>query len=707
MLTKYRNLVFCLIVLFVTLNVFYFTDVIGSQGVDIIRTVKVKATAVKEGTTALGSDVFESVKSWTLWDPLEWADDGEGEDEDSVVGGGDDEDEYAGADKPPAGHVELDSSNDPEVHVDGDGDGDAGVLSQWEEDRNKLAEDKMTGAVEFPTNNVNPDDVAVNLDDAVSLLADAAVLEEEAGALNEDGGALINDTSTADGVGEDNKEDEAEIKDDDTENKEEIKDDISEDAKSEEAESEAAKPNSGHRNKKPKHKKPNKEASNEEETTELVQEGTTPNGDGLSTEVVGDDSVDAKPLTLPQLCDETIWTPGLYLVCHSKCGQNNTSICGGLNNARNRLQTCMRIAIDAGATLILPQAMTRNEALKNSSGLRDINFKSEPPQFFWDIDHLKRGLVRGGRKKRGGWEPGVCKQLKVRDWDDWPTVSQKRQFTLPYREYVNPPLSKGKFRKIVNHKLRVARLARHQISEQNPVMLNWGDSYIGWDYKASNEMGPVRAGLFGILNFNKDVLALGESVLDSPELRDGFIGIHLRGEQDWPSFFGSFPLQMKLYIKEIRLINRRKKAKNTVKTLYVSCGDQEAVEIFRQKVKKELGEDYVVVDKWSLLAERKELLAQVEALPFDRKAIVEYKTLVEGRFFLGILTSTMSNLIAYARTVDQYADSEEDFFYDVVLKGSVKRRQFFRVWRRAPHIKGTGGTRLLVVNARDIMQRFP
>jgi hypothetical protein len=44
---------------------------------------------------------------------------------------------------------------------------------------------------------------------------------------------------------------------------------------------------------------------------------------------------------LRNLCDETNWTPGLWIHCHSTCGSRKTSVCGGLNNARNRIQTCL------------------------------------------------------------------------------------------------------------------------------------------------------------------------------------------------------------------------------------------------------------------------------------------------------------------------------------------------------------------------------
>lgn len=46
---------------------------------------------------------------------------------------------------------------------------------------------------------------------------------------------------------------------------------------------------------------------------------------------------------LSQLCESTAWVEGLWIQCHVG------NIVGGLNNARNRLQTCIRLAIDAGA----------------------------------------------------------------------------------------------------------------------------------------------------------------------------------------------------------------------------------------------------------------------------------------------------------------------------------------------------------------------
>jgi hypothetical protein len=81
-------------------------------------------------------------------------------------------------------------------------------------------------------------------------------------------------------------------------------------------------------------------------------------------------------------------------------------------------------------------------------------------------------------------------------------------------------------------------------------------------------------------------------------------------------------------------------------------------------------------------SEQPETLSQVEELALDQKAIVEYQTLVEARFWMGIITSSMSSLIAYARTVDE----EEDYFETYVFSGS-SRSGFNRGYPNSPSMR--------------------
>lgn len=88
-------------------------------------------------------------------------------------------------------------------------------------------------------------------------------------------------------------------------------------------------------------------------------------GDALKHETGGGaEAAEARPApSLQALCGQNAWQPNLTLHCHSQCGPSKHSICGGLNNARDRLQTCVRLAIDAGATTVLiPSIAARSQS---------------------------------------------------------------------------------------------------------------------------------------------------------------------------------------------------------------------------------------------------------------------------------------------------------------------------------------------------------
>jgi hypothetical protein len=230
------------------------------------------------------------------------------------------------------------------------------------------------------------------------------------------------------------------------------------------------------------------------------------------------------------------------------------------------------------------------------------------------------------------------------------------------------------------------------------VAVSFGDSYISWNYTASNEL-LLRKSLFKTLRFNSELLDFSEQILQSPQLNQGFIGVHLRGEKDWPGEFGNRDQQMDAYIAEIERVNETQ----DIKIVYVSCGWKDAIGWFRGKLEQR---GYIVHDKWTLSADSPDMMARLDALSFDQKAIVEYQVLVGADYWYGVLLSTMSALVAYARTVDY----PEDFFSRYVQPGSVRTGQS-RTWDTVPALKGNNFTKLLVVNAGprglDIMDTFP
>ncbi len=107
------------------------------------------------------------------------------------------------------------------------------------------------------------------------------------------------------------------------------------------------------------------------------------------------------------------------------------------------------------------------------------------------------------------------------------------------------------------------------VSAKNPVVVTYGDSYIGWNYAVARELSTIRPALFKALRFNQQLLNISARILESPKLNGGnFIGVHLRGENDWPAPFGSVDDQMRLYTEQIEKIQFT--VNGGVKTVYVS-----------------------------------------------------------------------------------------------------------------------------------------
>jgi len=381
---------------------------------------------------------------------------------------------------------------------------------------------------------------------------------------------------------------------------------------------------------------------------------------------------------LLDLCKRTDWTEGLWLHCNSNCGENingtGTSICGGLNNARNRIQTCIRLAIDTGSGIIIPSVTTRDE-----KDLVNTDDKTVCADFFWDMEYLQKALAE------------QCPQLEIRLCGNRTGITTVIE--PPFRSYLEAPHYNTTFRALVNAELEINNMTFADVTSSTAAVISFGDTYIGFNYLAADEMSTIRKALFKVLKFNKDLFDLSAAVLKSKELHEGaFIGVHLRGENDWPAGFGTVEDQMRTYTAEIRDIR-------DIKTVYVSCGDSSAIQRFRNIL---LPYGYIVYDKWTLLADRNETLNKVESLTFDQKGIVEYQVLVEAQYFMGVIMSSMSSLIAFARTVDE----PEDLFDTYIFPNSSKSG-LDRGYPQTSILKGSRNTKLMVVNGVDIMEAFP
>ncbi|KAF6817052.1 hypothetical protein CPLU01_13688 [Colletotrichum plurivorum] len=388
---------------------------------------------------------------------------------------------------------------------------------------------------------------------------------------------------------------------------------------------------------------------------------------------------DAADLALMETCNTTQWVDGLWLNCHSECGPNKKSICGGLNNARNRLQICMRLAIDIGAGVMFPYVTQRPEANWASTDTDAIC-----PDVWWDIEMLKEKMAER------------CPRFQISSCQEQPEGITRDIEVLP-RHYKEKPHFNQTWRMAVNQTLEDNQISLADVTPENPLLLRYHDSHIAWSYRLSGEMKTLRKSLFRTLPFNRTILAVGEELFKSEGLNGGnYIGIHLRAEYDWPTYWGTPERQMEMHAAEVRKTNAE--AEEPVTTVYVSGGDPAVIQKFRDV----MGPEYNVTDKWMLFADRPDMLELIEHLPFDQKAIVEYPVLVKGRYFQGNLISTMSSVVVYARTMDQ----PEEFF-DTYIYPDTIRWGLDRFYNEPLVIKGDKHTKEFVMNGQDIMDSFP
>lgn len=407
------------------------------------------------------------------------------------------------------------------------------------------------------------------------------------------------------------------------------------------------------------------------------------------------DTLDEADAALVELCEQTQWTEGLWLSCHSGCGPNQTSSCGGLNNARNRFQTCLRLAIDIGAGVKFSRVTDRSEHDLLDTGKSAVT--AICPSAWWNMDALATTMGT------------LCPQMRISTCDENPPdIPRLQVVALSPRKYKNPPHHTGTFSDFVTADLAISShdgiSSLDAVTHENPLLLRFEDPYLGWDYRASDELQTLRKALFRALPFNSDLLALSDAIRLSPALQQpgGFVAVHLRAEGDWPSLWGTPARQMEMHAAQIIRSAEDDLAKGlpVATDVYVSCGDRATIQTFREMMAPD---NFTVHDKWTLLeADQPAMLEVVDQLTFDQKGAVEYNVLVGGRYFQGNLASTLSTLVVYARTMDQPAD-----FFETWIYPNTERVGMDRVFAEALVMKGDASTKLFVVNGMDIMDNFP
>lgn len=341
---------------------------------------------------------------------------------------------------------------------------------------------------------------------------------------------------------------------------------------------------------------------------------------------------------LARVCSETSWTDGLVFIC-----DNNS---GGIGNIRNYILTCVRYAIEAGATgLVMPQVRTRSE-----TNLVDIMQDYRDLDYFFDAQHFRTSLNTH------------CPRISIYN-NTWSIPN----FKEPYRPVEITPrtgefglrggcdkrdlnrhtdLFGARFRQWLLDRATQFDLAPTSFSHPQVIRLNWG---VQLEFPVYRDGPEFVATYGGMLRFRRDILQLGKRTVEAmrrfalaadPATRAGrFVGFHLRTESDALSAWPSFDYQSSSYLREA--------AARGFKAAYLATGNSTEAAKLVERARSQ--HQIAVVTKQDLLRRHPEDLEALHALTWDQQALIDFIVLLACDFFLGVNPSSFSINVALKR----------------------------------------------------------
>ncbi|ETS87196.1 hypothetical protein PFICI_01024 [Pestalotiopsis fici W106-1] len=341
--------------------------------------------------------------------------------------------------------------------------------------------------------------------------------------------------------------------------------------------------------------------------------------------------------------------PGLVFLC-----DNNS---GGPGNIRNYILTCVRYAVEAGATaLVMPRIRARSAV-----DLSNIHLGHREFGYLFDEAHFRAALA------------AACPCLAL--WDrleDVPHVLAKVEREGLYDvekmvERVTPRQQFGRRagcdqRDLNRHTDRFGQRFRDwleasaaerglaPLTHESPrlIRLNWG---VLWDWEVLRD-GPEFVGTFGsLLRFRADLIELAGAVVAALRREalavsalqggrnDSFLGVHLRTEEDALKEWPSFDMQAEGYMSEaIRQGYRGGLA-------YLASGSETESHKFKDRARSAAQID--VRTKFHLLQGLD--LMKLKELTWDQQAVIDFIVLLAADYFVGVSPSSFSINVALKR----------------------------------------------------------
>ncbi|KAG0647272.1 hypothetical protein D0Z07_7242 [Hyphodiscus hymeniophilus] len=334
---------------------------------------------------------------------------------------------------------------------------------------------------------------------------------------------------------------------------------------------------------------------------------------------------------LQRVCEESTWTPGLTFVC-----DNNS---GGIGNIRNFILTCVRYAIEAGATqLVLPRIQRRSE--EDLANIFEGVFQEF--SYFFDEEHFRNSLGT------------FCPQMTIyNNVTDIPYAEVRTKVLEFYPKDLGD--KDGCDERGINRHLDMFRskfdnwleTTQRMPNVTTPVSIRFRWAvFFEWPIYRD---GPEFAATFGgILRLRKDVQYLAAQAIKelhqvvglkptSKTLRAPYLGVHLRTESDALGFWPNFEEQSQGYLAQAE--------RHSLKHAYLACGSPTEGKRFSDLAWQKL--NLTVTTKLDLLKGND--LANLTALSWDQQALVDFLILTKSTHFTGCSFSSFTMNIAFKR----------------------------------------------------------
>ncbi|KFZ20628.1 hypothetical protein V502_03110 [Pseudogymnoascus sp. VKM F-4520 (FW-2644)] len=347
------------------------------------------------------------------------------------------------------------------------------------------------------------------------------------------------------------------------------------------------------------------------------------------------DAFDFPPLdseAIRGICADTQWNPALVFTCSESVG--------GIGNIRNSILNCVRFAISAGAALVQPTIVLRNDA--DSAEIRtgvktDMGYMLDPAHF---RESLR--LSCPGMKVYDRIEDLKGKALH----DPIALLPESLEEKVPSTGLAHPEKWRESFD---------AWLGEHVgPAPEGTAIINLQRSYLTYPIYSDGENFALAFGK--LLKFRADtrilatktLLALAAIASYSPDLSqlilpDFFFGAHLRTEHDaqlgWPAedwVYGRYETQAKFYFKQV--------LESGLKRVYIASGDKEEVAKFAREAAEK---NITVSTKFDVLGA--EDAAQLEALSWDQQGMVDFLVMLRASRFAGVGHSSFAWNVALVR----------------------------------------------------------